>query len=219
MSIIHRGAEAILILEDFNNALYPSDRGKILIKHRIPKKYRVTELDENLRESRTILEAKLLADAKRAGVPTPIVYDVDLIEMKIIMEYVEGEMVKTFLEDIESDDMQKFCCLIGEQIGKLHKFGIIHGDLTTSNMIRSPYDKIYFIDFGLGEYDLSTEARGTDLNLLFRTLQSTHHKISGKAFDSVIKGYKSVFNEFADEIIQRIEDIRRRGRYIAKEER
>ncbi|KXB01959.1 O-sialoglycoprotein endopeptidase [candidate division MSBL1 archaeon SCGC-AAA261F17] len=219
MPVIRKGAEANLLLEDFTRVLHPTGEGKVLVKHRISKGYRVKELDKNLRESRTALEAKLLADAKRAGVPTPLIYEVDRTGMKIIMEYVEGERVKTFLEDLNPSERQEVCELIGEQIARLHKFGIVHGDLTTSNMIRTQEGKIYFIDFGLGEYDPSTEARGTDLHLLWRTLQSTHHKVSNESFKAVLNGYKREFGESASEIIQRVKEIKHRGRYIPKEER
>ncbi|MBS3815743.1 MAG: Kae1-associated serine/threonine protein kinase [Hadesarchaea archaeon] len=219
MEIIQQGAEANLILKDFSETLDLNEKGKVLLKHRIPKSYRVKALDDYLRESRTVLEAKLLSDSKRAEVPTPIVYEIDRKEMKIIMEHVDGKRVKTFLNEMSKSKRKKLCEKIGEYIAKLHKFGIIHGDLTTSNMIRTEQEKIYFIDFGLGEYDDSIEARGTDLHLLWRTLQSTHHEVSEESFEAILNGYKNEFGKGADEIIQRVKEIKLRGRYVPKEER
>lgn len=217
--IIAKGAEANLILDDFDSVLYPSDEDKVLIKHRISKKYRVKKLDKKLRDFRTSLEAKLLSDAKEAGVPTPIVYRVDRVEMKILMEYVEGKPVKEFLEELETEKREEICETIGMQIARLHDFGIIHGDLTTSNMIRTEEGKIYFIDFGLGEYNSSIETKGTDLHLLHRTLSSTHFKVARESYQAVLRGYRKELGEEAKEIIQRVEEIERRGRYIGKEER
>lgn len=219
MPLIKKGAEANLLLEDFCDELHPAAGGKVLVKHRIPKDYRVKGLDLDLRDFRTGLEAKLLNDAKRAGVPTPIIYEVDRTGMRIIMEYVEGELVKTFLEDMNPRDRRELCELIGKQIARLHGAGIIHGDLTTSNMIRTPEGKVYFIDFGLGGYDRSREARGTDLHLLYRTLQSSHFRVADEAFKTVLGGYRRELGKVADETVRRVEEIERRGRYVSKEER
>lgn len=219
MPIIKKGAEANLLLEDFSETLYPAETKKVLIKHRISKKYRIDQLDKKLRDSRTSLEAKLLSDAKKAGVPTPIVYHTDRREMSLVMQYVEGNAIKEILENLDSKARRKLCKTIGEQIGRLHNFGIIHGDLTTSNMIKSDEGKIYFIDFGLGEYDSSVESRGTDLHLLHRTLKSTHFKVAEESFQATLEGYKREMGKEGEEIIERMWEIESRGRYIAKEDR
>lgn len=219
MEVIKKGAEANLILADFSEVFYPSEREKILIKHRISKGYRTKKLDKKLRDFRTSLEAKLLSDAKRAGVPTPTVYRVDLENMRLFMQYVEGEAVKEILEDLDSEHREELCRTIGKQIGQLHDSDIIHGDLTTSNMIRSDEGKIYFIDFGLGEYNSSVEAKGTDIHLLHRTLESTHFEVADESYHALLEGYKEEYPETAGEVIQRIEEIETRGRYVEKEER
>lgn len=219
MTLIKKGAEANLLLEDFSKTMYPSEVDKVLIKHRISKEYRNSKLDKKLRDSRTALEAKLLADAKEAGVPSPIVYQVDRRNMQIVMQYIKGKAVKEILEDLNSDSRNELCKKIGEQIGSLHREGIIHGDLTTSNMIRAENDQIYFIDFGLGEYNTSPEARGTDLHLLHRTLKSTHFTVSEESFQAILNGYKEEMGNGASEAIKRVKEIERRGRYVAKEER
>ena len=219
MELIGKGAEANLFLEDFDQVMYPSDVDKVLIKHRIPKEYRVEELDKRLRDYRTSLEAKLLSDAKKAGVPTPTVYRVDRVEMKIVMQYIDGDPVKTFLEDLDKDSRKDLCRVIGRQIGRLHDFGIIHGDLTTSNMIKGEDGQIYFIDFGLGEYDSSVENRGTDIHLIHRTLTSSHFRVGKESFEEILEGYKEGLGEEAEEVIRRVREIESRGRYVAKEER
>lgn len=219
-NIIGRGAEADLILKDFDEVLYPNKNfSKVLVKHRKSKKYRIAELDEKLREYRTLHEAKLLSEAKKAGVATPIIFRIDRLEMKIVMEYVTGDLVKDFLEQIGSEKRKNLCRDIGERIGMLHNQGIIHGDLTTSNMIKSDSGEIYFIDFGLGELNSSTESRGTDLHLLHRTLESTHFEVSEEAYENILKGYEDSLGQEAEAVIQRVKEIERRGRYVEKEER
>lgn len=217
--LIKKGAEANLLLEDFSSVLHPAGEGKVIVKHRISKRYRAPELDLSLRGSRTALEARLLADAKRVGVPTPVVYEIDRVGMRLVMGYVKGEQVKIILEDLEPSRRHELCELIGEQIAHLHSAGIVHGDLTTSNMIRTQEGKVYFIDFGLGEYNPSVEARGVDLHLLKRTLQSTHFRVADEAFEAVIDGYKRKFGKKADEVLVRVEEIERRGRYVVRRER
>jgi len=219
MTLIKKGAEANLYLEDFSDVLYPSGAGKVIVKHRISKLYRVSQLDLQLRENRTALEAKLFADAKVAGVPSPAVYEIDLVGMRLVMDFIEGKQVKVILSSLRPAARQKLCRLIGKQIARLHKAGIVHGDLTTSNMILTPQGKVFFVDFGLGEYNPSLEARGVDLHLLKRALQSTHFNIAEESYRDVLTGYTREFGEDADKVIERVEEIEKRGRYIQKEER
>jgi len=179
-------------------------RDGYVVKQRIPKRYRVEGVDERLRRERTKSEAKLISEARRCGVPTPIIYDVT--DYDIVMEYIEGPQLKHVL-DVE------LCKRIGELVGRLHTSGIIHGDLTTSNMILSR-GRIHLIDFGLAYFDQSTEARGVDVHVLFQTFESTHdeHETLINAF---IKGYTKTFDR-AREVIQRVREIESRGRYRAE---
>ena len=193
-TILKRGAEAILFLED----------GKI-IKERVEKKYRHGHIDKSLRKSRTASEAKLLVDARRAGVNTPVIYDVG--ENKIVMQFLDGKKLKDLFDEMDGEKRKKICFEIGRNVSLLHKYDIIHGDLTTSNMILLN-DRLYFVDFGLGEISRSIEKKATDLHLLRQVFENTH---SGKGFGQVLEGYKSY--ERAEEVIERLEQIKKRGRY------
>lgn len=219
MALMKKGAEANLHLEDFSTVLHRACEGKVIVKHRISKRYRAPEIDQQLRESRTALESKLFADAKRAGVPTPITYEVDRVGMRIVMEFIEGRQVKLVLDKLKPAARRKLCELIGRQVARLHRTGIVHGDLTTSNMILTRGGKVYFVDFGLGEYNPSLEARGVDLHLFRRALQSIHFRITDEAYRAVLSGYRREFGEGAEEVIERVEEIERRGRYVPREER
>ncbi|NJE77382.1 Kae1-associated kinase Bud32, partial [Thermococcus sp. ES12] len=186
----------------------------LIIKHRISKRYRIKEIDQKLRKERTVREARILHRAKEFGVNVPYVYEVDLKDMKIVMEFIEGERLKEYLEKIPIEERLKLCREIGRQIGKLHEAGIIHGDLTTSNMILRE-GKIYFIDFGLAEFDNTVEAQGVDLHLLKRAMESTHYKWFEKGFEAVLEGYGEVRGkEKAQELKEKIEEIESRGRYV-----
>ena len=119
-------------------------------------------------------------EAKAAGVPTPLIYMVNVPEASIIMEYVEGQQVKQLLNKAPQEQRHELCVAIGELIGKLHSHGLIHGDLTTSNMILNPEGKIYFVDFGLGEKNGEVEAQGVDLHLMKRALAKHSLPVLGR---------------------------------------
>ena len=190
--LIAKGAESNIIKSSYMGE-------NAVIKDRIPKNYRIAEIDHKIRKSRCKLEAKLLSDAKRAGVRTPVLYDVDLNEKSILMEAIDGVMLK----DVINDDL---AYKTGLEISKLHSADIIHGDITSSNiMLRD--DELVFIDFGLGRYSDLEEDKAVDLLVLKKSLQSIDYEKALSYFDSVLKGYNN------PKIIDKISDIEHRGRY------
>jgi TP53 regulating kinase-like protein len=209
-TLLKKGAEASLYLADWHEK-------KVVIKARLPKKYRPAELDEKIRGYRTAHEPQLMHEAKKAGVPTPTIFLVDMKNAAITMEFVEGKQVKQLLGKISKKERQELCVKIGELIGKMHKHGLIHGDLTTSNMILGVEGKIFLVDFGLGEKNAELEARGVDLHLMKRALQSTHYQFAEECFEAVLKGYAAVLGaEEAGKVLEKIREIERRGRYVAE---
>jgi len=208
--LIRKGAEASLYLTDWHNR-------KVVVKKRLPKEYRPSKLDETIRTYRTIHEPRLIHEAKKSGVPTPTIFLVDVKNSAIIMEFIEGKQVKKLLTEASESERLELCFRIGELIGRLHKGGIIHGDLTTSNMIRDSKGKVFFVDFGLGEKTDELEAQGVDLHLMKRALQSTHFQFAEECFDNVIEGYSKVFQaEATKSVLAKIREIEKRGRYVAE---
>lgn len=208
--LVKKGAEANLYVADWHGR-------KAMIKRRLPKKYRQPDLDLQIRRYRTIHEPQLIHEAKKAGVPTPIIFLVDIKNTSIIMEFIKGKQMKQLLAEVDRGERQRLCAKIGELIGKLHSYGIIHGDLTTSNMILDPDGRVCFVDFGLGEKTMETEARGVDLHLMKRALQSTHFRFTEECFSAIMKGYAKVLGAETVRIIaDRIREIERRGRYVAE---
>lgn len=134
MKLIKQGAEAKIYLADFSE-LYFDYPLKVIVKERIKKRYRIPEIDIKLRRERTIREARILHKAKELGVNVPYVFEVDTKNMIIVMEYIEGERLKELLERVSMEERLKICREVGRLIGRLHEGGIVHGDLTTSNMI------------------------------------------------------------------------------------
>jgi len=182
----------------------------VLVKKRIPKGYRIDEIDQELRKNRTKSESKLLGEAKRCGVVTPLVYDVDKKNSTITMEKIEGMLVKDFFNQAELFEITAISRKIGEFVARLHNCGIIHGDLTTSNLILN-CDKIVFIDFGLGKISHLVEDKGVDLLVFKKAITSIHHHISQACFDAILDGYQE--SDDFEEVVDKIGEIEGRGRY------
>lgn len=201
--IIKRGAEAILYLED-----------GMLVKERIKKSYRIESIDKKLREERTRKEVKIISDCRRIGINVPKVFSVDEKNFKIIMEFIDGKVLKEILNSLDKNEVEKICFNIGKDVGKMHSYNIIHGDLTTSNMIFKDC-KIYFIDFGLASYSNRIEDRAVDLHLFYEALKSVHYEVLDICWKSFLNGYRSEYKE-AEKVLNRLEELEKRGRYIKK---
>jgi TP53 regulating kinase-like protein len=207
-TLLKKGAEASLFLASWHGR-------RVIVKARFPKKYRPAELDAKIRSYRTAHEPQLMHEAKLVGVPTPRIFLVDMKNTAITMEFVEGKQVKQVLPPASHKERQELCVKIGELIGKMHKHGLIHGDLTTSNIILSGEGKIFLVDFGLGEKNAELEARGVDLHLMKRALQSTHCQFAEECFRNVLRGYSEILGgENAEKVFEKIREIERRGRYV-----
>lgn len=200
--IIQQGAEAILYKE-----------GNILIKERVPKKYRHPEIDIAKRKYPTRSEAKLLVKAKNVGINVPELIDSDDESMKISMEFLDGDVLKNKLDKYSKSKRNKVCELIGEQVALMHDGEIIHGDLTTSNMIYKD-GKVYFIDFGLGFVSNKVEGMAVDIHLLSQAFESKHYKVSDELYKYFLKGYHK--KKDYKKVLERLEQVEKRGRYKNK---
>ena len=195
--IIGKGAEAVLIKKNDQ-----------LIKDRIKKSYRISYLDLKLRKTRTKKESKLLQKASEL-IPVPTLIKTDEKE-KIEMQFIDGKKLSEHLDTIPNS--LEICKLIGNNIAILHDNNIIHGDLTTSNMIYEEKErKVYFIDFGLGYESSKIEDKAVDLHLIKQALEAKHFKDYEKFFKEILEGYKISKNH--KEVLKRLEKVESRGRY------
>lgn len=193
--IIQHGAEAIISLDKNKNQI---------IKNRIKKSYRLPVLDEKLRRLRTKSEAKIINKLSKI-ISVPKIIETDNKEL-IKMQFINGKKLSDFLEKL---DWKEICKQIAESITKLHDQNIVHGDLTTSNMIYKS-NKVYLIDFGLGFHSHRIEDKAVDLHLLKQAFEAKHFKITEEAIKIIINNYKAKNHEL---IIKRISEIEKRGRY------
>jgi N6-L-threonylcarbamoyladenine synthase/protein kinase Bud32 len=171
-------------------------------KRRFSKRYREKELDSRLISERTRAEARLISMARKSGVPTPVIRDIttDTLEM----ERIYGTLLR---DDLSAGPLRE----AGRTVGRLHAAGIVHGDLTTSNMVLRD-GRVILIDFGLSMVSSELESRGVDIHVLFQTLGSTTDRFQAlkTAFS---EGYGEAF-ALAPEVLLREQEIERRGRYL-----
>ncbi|TFG56412.1 MAG: Kae1-associated serine/threonine protein kinase [Methanomassiliicoccus sp.] len=203
MQVIRRGAEAEIRRDVWMGR-------NVLIKSRIPKTYRHPTLDRSLRAHRTKMEARLLQEARSCGVPTPIVYDIDLEKAELCMQEIDGPRVKDALATASKEEVRRICQEIGRMVARMHGHGMTHGDLTTSNMIMED-ERIWFIDLSLGTKAASMEEMGVDLHLLKEAFQSTHSDML-YAYDMIVETYAQELPR-GREVLAKVKDIEERGRY------
>jgi len=197
--ILNKGAEATIskgIFFDF----------PVIIKTRNEKKYRNSKIDLRLRKERSIQEARILLYLSEQDFNTPKVYDFDKSNFTLIMEFIDGKTLKHCFEDIKSEVIFKE---LGIQIAKLHNLNIIHGDLSTSNIIIKS-NNTYLIDFGLSYFSTNIEDKATDILVLKHILQSSHPIYFEKSFNYFMSSYKKYAS---DNIINRMSIIENRVRY------
>jgi Kae1-associated kinase Bud32 len=200
-SIIARGAEAVIHKDVWHSR-------PVVFKERVSKAYRLKELDARLRGSRTKSEAQLMFQARKAGVRTPLVYDIDMKSCTIVMEFIEGLTAKMVLQNLPN--RTNLAYEIGQRVGRLHRADIIHGDLTTSNIIFQGQEPC-FIDFGLGEKSHEIEKKGVDMHLLKEALSSAHSEFE-ELYGAVACGYVEEYPE-GEKVLCLVEEIEKRGRY------
>jgi TP53 regulating kinase-like protein len=215
MNLMAKGAEADLYEADFSEVFFPSSSyDKVILKRRIPKGYRIPEIDLQLRRSRTISEAKIIHDSGASGANVPALLGVWGGSCTLVMEKIEGTRLKEFLS-VGGPEGMGTCRKAGAQLGILHRRGIVHGDPTTSNMILRN-GSVYLIDFGLAEYSESIEKRAIDLHILKTALKSTHFDHFEEYLDGVLEGYGREMGEVSGEVLARCTAIEKRGRYVER---
>lgn len=211
VELIYRGAEADVFRGEWcgRPAVY---------KLRKPLLYRLPELDTSIRSQRTTHEAQIIHESKKAGVTSPHLYYVSPPEALLVMEYLEGRRLKAVLEGCGPSEAGRLADRFGRSVAKLHAAGIMHGDLTTSNVIVDGDGGIGFIDFGLALHSQRLEDHAVDLRLIKETLTGAHNQVSRLFMRSLFEGYSAVVGERrADAASRKLREIERRGRYARVE--
>ncbi|KAG8526748.1 uncharacterized protein KY384_008177 [Bacidia gigantensis] len=236
-TLLTQGAEALIYRTNF---LQPTLHS--ILKYRPSKAYRHPTLDRRLTRHRILSEARTLVKCRREGVSVPGVLGLDAdggggeegtgAGGWMVLEYIEG---KTVREALQLRRVESLMQNIGRSVGRLHEVGVVHGDLTTSNMMLRPtaptspmlndeamnntgthedegtmQGEIVLIDFGLAAQSLQDEDKAVDLYVLERAFGSTHPEIEER-FQDVLKAYGESYKG-AKVVLKRLEDVRLRGR-------
>ncbi|PAV14995.1 bud32 kinase [Pyrrhoderma noxium] len=243
--LVKQGAEAKVYkgylqpLEDSNADISYTSK-PVLFKYRFKKNYRHPTLNASLTKSRVNGEARALKKCQISGVCVPRVHMVNASEGVIALEWIEGNSVRVLLgeEDEESEPLEaneeqnaeslseplssynisqsELMTLIGIEIAKMHKANVIHGDLTTSNMMLRKSSKnngaeLVLIDFGLSFNSASVEDKAVDLYVLERAFSSTHPD-SESLFEMVLTSYSEEMGTAWEPLKKKLDEVRLRGR-------
>jgi len=224
MTLLCQGAEAKLYTMQWLGR-------PAVLKQRFPKTYRVAALDAELSSERTKAEARGLARLRRCGVRAPCVYELDLAEKIIVMEHLhdaitvkdliykytsEGHSTKEHNQSIGTlhPHMKALAEKIAQTLSTMHRNDIIHGDLTTSNMmLKEPYEDsaIYLIDMGLSSVDTKVEDKGVDLYVLERAVIATHPN-TDTFVEYMWQCYANTSGKQSEKIVKKLDEVRMRGR-------
>lgn len=202
MKLLKKGAEADLFQTKWQNS-------EAILKIRKPKKYRNSLLDSKIRKQRTIKESQILSQVKLFGIHAPIVYFVSTDNSAILMQKIPGKII----HDLPDAKIIEISREIGKIVGTLHKNGIMHGDLTTSNFILFQ-NTIFVLDFGLSQNTIKPQDHAVDLRLIKEILNSAHAKIMEQSWKNFLSGYRSVIGPTKyPKILKLVSEIEGRGRY------
>ncbi|MBN3306169.1 EKC/KEOPS complex subunit TP53RK [Amia ocellicauda] len=201
-------------------------RGRFLgkaavMKERFPKQYRHPTLDEKLTHRRTVQEVRSILRCRKAGISAPVVYFVDYTSHCIILEeIVKSATVRDHITSMQasekdSENLHPLAEQMGQILAKMHDEDVIHGDLTTSNMLlrrESEGGKVdlVLIDFGLSCISALPEDKGVDLYVLEKAFLSTHPNTED-VFERLLKSY-SVSSKKSAAVIKKLNEVRLRGR-------
>jgi len=202
MKLLKKGAEADIYETKWQNS-------KAILKIRKIKNYRNPTLDLKIRKQRTIKESQMISFVKSFGIPTPLVYFVNLENSSIIMQEIPGKPV----HDLTESKIIELSKTIGKLVGTMHKNGVMHGDLTTSNFILFQ-NTVFVIDFGLSQKTIKLENHAVDLRLIKEILNSAHASIMKESWKNFLSGYRNVVGHTKySKIIKLVSEIESRGRY------
>ncbi|MCP8716492.1 MAG: Kae1-associated serine/threonine protein kinase [Asgard group archaeon] len=241
LKIISQGAEALVFetsVHPYSNSPSLDNKKQFIIKFRPPKPYRHPKIDSSITKSRTIGEVKFMYKLAKLGISSPAVILADFPHGIIWMEHLGSALpdgnissFKNWLWYLEKqgdhkncvdERVKKVCNKVGELIGRLHLNEMIHGDLTSSNiLLKDDYTEPALIDFGLSSFSGLPEDKAVDLYVLERAILSTHSVFADTYNAWLLEGYENIHNspEFKKhgktkykETIRRLEDVRLRGR-------
>ena len=202
MKKVAQGAEAVV---------YEASEG--ILKWRFPKQYRLPELDTQLTQSRLKQEVRSINRARRLGVRAPVIRRVNLERSLLVMHEIKGATAKEAFHSGKLSDERKHRVVteLGAMVARLHDGDLIHGDLTTSNVMIDVSGNVHLIDFGLSQFSTLSEDKAVDLYVLERSFASAHPLEGDKLLESLLSSYRKSSRAWCS-TMNRLADVRMRGR-------
>lgn len=194
--------------ESFTEKIDFSGREAVL-KKRIAKRYRNSELDERIRTTRQRTEFILLKRMSELGILVPKVYDFNPFDRSLVLESMKGSTLSQFLSknDVYGDVISQ----IGHVLGVLHSNGVTHGDLTINNIIVVG-NEICLIDPSMGKLDSTIEDMASDIFLLIESFKSM--KSEAPQLVSILReSYERNFTKSGD-VMEVLNNMEKRRRYV-----
>jgi len=203
LKLLYQGAEASVFL---------NSEKKTVIKKRLPKSYRLKVLDDKLRRLRTRAESNMLRRLSSVeGISVPSLLSFSEKEGELVMSFVEGMKLSEGLKDLSLAEARVVCGSIGRAVSAMHDSNVVHGDLTTSNMILDNVGVVWFVDFGLGFYSEKFEDKAVDIHLFHEALEAKHFANSKSLWKAFLQSYKISVNY--DSTMLQLKKVEGRGRY------
>ena len=208
--IIAKGAEATIYSGSFLEI-------PVVLKRRYPKKYRLSQIDREIRIQRMRAEARIMTQSWKIGVRVPALLGIDINNMTLIIEKIHGAILFDLLNSDSLPKLKQIFNQVGNQIGILHKNNIIHGDLTVFNIIITSQNIPWLIDFGLAQISIELEKKADDLLTFHNTLKAVHSEYQ-ELLDTLEEGYLDKYKK-GRKTFDHMQKIQSRARYIAREDR
>ena len=202
-NMISQGAEGRVFAVQFLNR-------PAIVKQRFKKTYRHPVLDAKITRSRLTSEARAIVRARKLGVTTPTIYHVDTQQNAIYMERVQGRPLKELIrEGMTEEDMRRVGEDVGRHVAAMHDGGLIHGDLTTSNiLVREDDGRVVIIDFGLAHNSIIAEDKGGSVRV---GASGDGDGGGGEALRGVMSAYKTSSSQWSASF-NKFAEVRMRGR-------
>lgn len=212
-TLVAQGAEAIVWEMEYMGR-------RAIVKSRIAKPYRHPQLDAQLRSRRLTQEARVLLRLRKAGIPVPAVYELDTRRASLTMQFVRGDTLKVYLHDAAGSPQRRpavvaLMALTGHMVARMHLLAIVHGDLTTSNLLVDPGESdasptLWLIDFGLSFSNGTDEDLAVDLYVFERAVISAHSEFAHTLNGAFLTSYADTLKR--PQVIARLDQVRARGR-------
>ncbi|HID04911.1 MAG TPA: Kae1-associated serine/threonine protein kinase [Candidatus Caldiarchaeum subterraneum] len=208
--VVKLGAEAVITAVNWSGY-------ELILKRRVEKRYRRPEIDEAVRRSRTAHEAKVITRLRELKIPAPAILFLDLSSSSIYMQRIKGQELRSVLTTTPDEQLVNLAENLGRIVGRMHKGGVAHGDLTLANIIIDDRGRPWLVDFGLSVFTTELEDMAVDIHLLDRSLESTAPEKREQFMRGFLRGYEEEAGRGeARAMLSKISEIRSRGRYVER---